>query len=230
MVQKKNSIVIVDYGMGNLKNVQNAFKAIGHDSEISSDYKEIKNATHLVLPGVGGFKDAMKTLSGLNLVNPLKDHISMGKPFLGVCLGMQLLFESSEEFGHHEGLGILKGKVVRFDEGIVPLIPHIGWNNVRISRKIKAGENATEHNGVQRDSGRLAPFKGIKNGSFFYFLHSFYCVPSEDITVATCEYYHEFTACIKKGSIFACQFHPEKSHNAGLKMLYNFAFGTGEQI
>ncbi|MHB8231359.1 MAG: imidazole glycerol phosphate synthase subunit HisH [bacterium] len=199
----EKNIVIIDYGMGNLKNVRNAFKYLGFDAKITGDYKDIGHASHLILPGVGGFKDAMLTITQKGLVEPIRDAINTGKNFLGICLGMQLLFESSEEFGYSEGLCILKGKVIKFDEKRIPLIPHIGWNDIEILKPVEE-------------------FNGIKNNSFFYFLHSFYCVPEEDIAVATCSYYEKFTACIKKGNVFACQFHPEKSHDSGLTLLKNF--------
>ncbi len=205
-VQFENSekkIAIIDYGMGNLKNVRNAFIFLGYDAKITGNYKDIENATHLILPGVGGFKDAMSTLKRKGLAEPVKDAISAGNNFLGICLGMQLLFETSEEFGYSEGLGILKGKVIKFDESVVPLMPHIGWNNMEILKQINE-------------------FNGIKNNVFFYFLHSYYCVPEENITVAFCDYYGKFSACVKKDNIFACQFHPEKSHTAGLALLKNF--------
>ena len=198
-----NNIAIIDYGMGNLKNVANAFHFLGFDAKISGNYRDIEEASHLVLPGVGGFKDAMLTLKQRNLIEPIKAAVESGKNFLGICLGMQLLFETSEEFGYSEGLGILKGKVVKFDESRVPLIPHIGWNDIEISKPERK-------------------FEGIKNHDFFYFLHSYYCMPEEDITVASCDYYGKFSACIKKGNIFACQFHPEKSHTGGLVLLKNF--------
>lgn len=198
------NIVIIDYGMGNLKNVQNAFNYLGYPSKISDDYNDIGHASHLILPGVGGFQDAMLTLKQKGLVEPVKAAINSGKHFMGICLGMQLLFETSEEFGHSEGLGILKGKVVKFNEDSIPLVPHIGWNDIEILKQVKE-------------------FNGIKNNTFFYFLHSYYCVPDEDITVAACSYYYErFTACVKKDNIFACQFHPEKSHIGGLALLKNF--------
>ncbi|RZV39528.1 MAG: imidazole glycerol phosphate synthase subunit HisH [Candidatus Acidulodesulfobacterium acidiphilum] len=199
----ENKIAVIDYGMGNLKNVKNAFNFLGYSAKITGDFEDIKNATHLVLPGVGGFKDAMATLKRKDLVNPVKDAIAEGKKFLGICLGMQLLFETSEEFGYSEGLGIFKGKVVKFDEKVVNLIPHIGWNDIEILKPLKE-------------------FKGIENKSFFYFLHSYYCVPEEDIATAVCDYYGKFTACVKKDNIFACQFHPEKSHKEGLALLKNF--------
>jgi glutamine amidotransferase len=200
-------IVIIDYGMGNLNNVKNSFNKIGFNSVITDDFHEIEKATHLILPGVGGFKDAMKELKNKNLIQPIKDAISNYEfvSFLGICLGMQLLFESSEEFGDTEGLGILKGKVIKFNENIVPIIPHIGWNDINIKK-----------NGIKE-------FKNIKNNSFFYFLHSYYCKPDDDaITAASCCYYETFAACVKKDNIFACQFHPEKSHDAGLTLLKNF--------
>ncbi|MCL6120767.1 MAG: imidazole glycerol phosphate synthase subunit HisH [Deltaproteobacteria bacterium] len=199
----EKKIAVVDYGMGNLKNVKNAFNFLGYSAKITGDFEDIKNATHLVLPGVGGFKDAMATLKRKELVNPIKDAITEGKKFLGICLGMQLLFETSEEFGYSEGLGIFKGKVVKFDENAVNLIPHIGWNDIEILKP-------------------LEEFKGIEDKSFFYFLHSYYCVPEEDIIAAVCDYYGKFAACVKKDNIFACQFHPEKSHKEGLALLKNF--------
>ena len=199
----KKKIAIIDYGMGNLKNVRNAFNFLGYDAEITENYKHIENATHLILPGVGGFKDAMLTLRQKGLIEPIKDAVASGKNFLGICLGMQLLFETSEEFGHSEGFGILKGKVIRFDDSAIPLIPHIGWNDIEMLKPVKE-------------------FNGIENNSFFYFLHSYYCAPEEDITAAVCDYYGKFSACVKKNNIFACQFHPEKSHTAGLALLKNF--------
>jgi glutamine amidotransferase len=202
-VKSEKNIAIIDYGMGNLKNVRNAFNYLGFDAKITGDYKDIGRASHLILPGVGGFKDAMLTLKQKGLVEPVKEAIAGGKNFLGICLGMQLLFESSEEFGYSEGLGVLKGKVIKFDEKRIPLIPHIGWNDIEILKPVKE-------------------FNGIENNSFFYFLHSFYCVPEEDIAVATCSYYEVFTASIKKDNVFACQFHPEKSHAGGLTLLKNF--------
>ncbi|MHB1661235.1 MAG: imidazole glycerol phosphate synthase subunit HisH [bacterium] len=203
LAKSEKNIAIIDYGMGNLKNVRNAFNYLGFDAKITGDYKDIGLASHLILPGVGGFKDAMLTLKQKGLVEPLKEAIAGGKNFLGICLGMQLLFESSEEFGYSEGLGILKGKVIKFDEKRIPLIPHIGWNDIEILKPVKE-------------------FNGIENNSFFYFLHSFYCMPEEDIAVANCSYYEIFTAAIKKNNVFACQFHPEKSHAGGLTLLKNF--------
>ena len=199
----EKKIAIIDYGMGNLKNVRNAFNFLGYDAEITGNYKHIEEADYLILPGVGGFKDAMATLKQKGLIGPVKDAIAEGRRFLGICLGMQLLFETSEEFGHSEGLGILKGKVIRFDDSVIPLIPHIGWNDIKILKPAKE-------------------FNGIANNSFFYFLHSYYCVPEEDITAAVCDYYGKFCACVKKDNVFACQFHPEKSHTAGLALLKNF--------
>lgn len=200
---KLKKIVIIDYGMGNLKNVRNALSKLGYTSKITSNYNDIENATHLILPGVGGFKDAMLTLKQKELIEPIKAAVDAGKSFLGICLGMQLLFETSEEFGWSEGLSILKGKVVKFNKESVPIIPHTGWNDIEISK------NAKE-------------FNGIKNNTFFYFLHSYHCVPDEDIIAASSFYYGKFAACVKKGNIFACQFHPEKSHIGGLTLLNNF--------
>ena len=207
------NIVIIDYGMGNLKNVQNAFDYLGYPSKITDNYNDIEHASHLILPGVGGFKDAMLTLKQKGLIEPVKAAINSGKHFLGICLGMHLLFETSEEFGHSEGLAVLKGKVVKFNEDNTPLIPHIGWNDIEILKQ--ANEPAPS-------ACPAGMFNGIKNNTFFYFLHSYYCVPEENITVATCYYYEKFAACIKKDNVFACQFHPEKSHTGGLTLLKNF--------
>ena len=213
------NIVIIDYGMGNLKNVQNAFDYLGYPSKITDNYNDIEHASHLILPGVGGFKDAMLTLKRKGLIEPVKAAINSGKHFLGICLGMQLLFETSEEFGHSEGLAVLKGKVVKFNEDNTPLIPHIGWNDIEILKQ--ANEPAPSARGT-------GMFNGIKNNTFFYFLHSYYCVPEENITVATCYYYEKFAACIKKDNVFACQFHPEKSHTGGLTLLKNFALNYAD--
>ncbi len=213
------NIVIIDYGMGNLKNVRNAFDYLGYPSKITGNYKDIERASHLILPGVGGFKDAMLTLKQKGLIEPIKAAINSGKHFLGICLGMQLLFETSEEFGHSEGLAVLKGKVVKFNEDNTPLIPHIGWNDIEILKQ--ANEPAPSARGDSM-------FSGIKDNTFFYFLHSYYCVPEENITVATCYYYEKFAACIKKDNLFACQFHPEKSHTGGLTLLKNFALNYAD--
>ncbi len=213
------NIVIIDYGMGNLKNVQNAFDYLGYPSKITGNYNDIEHASHLILPGVGGFKDAMLTLKRKGLIEPVKAAINSGKHFLGICLGMQLLFETSEEFGHSEGLAVLKGKVVKFNEDNTPLIPHIGWNDIEILKQANKPAPSAREAGM---------FNGIKNNTFFYFLHSYYCVPEENITVATCYYYEKFAACIKKDNVFACQFHPEKSHTGGLTLLKNFALNYAD--
>ena len=213
------NIVIIDYGMGNLKNVQNAFDYLGYPSKITDNYNDIERASHLILPGVGGFKDAMLTLKQKGLIEPVKAAINSGKHFLGICLGMQLLFETSEEFGHSEGLAVLKGKVVKFNEDNTPLIPHIGWNDIEILKQANKPAPSAREAGM---------FNGIKNNTFFYFLHSYYCVPEENITVATCYYYEKFAACIKKDNVFACQFHPEKSHTGGLTLLKNFALNYAD--
>ena len=205
-------IAIVDYGMGNLRSVQKAFEKLKFDALITREQKEIENAKAIVLPGVGAFKDCMDNLENLKLVAPIVDGIKKGKPFLGICLGLQLLFSESEEFGLHRGLDIIKGRVKRFPPDLSDLegdrgklkIPHMGWNRINILKKSPI-------------------YEGIDEGSFFYFVHSYYIVP-EDIDVAATETYYgiKFVSSIWKDNIFATQFHPEKSQKAGLKVLENF--------
>ena len=197
-------IAIVDYGMGNLKSVENAFKSMGYEATITRDPARILDSSGLVLPGVGAFRDCMRNLNTYGLKKSLYKFIESNKPFLGICLGFQVLFEESEEFGLCKGLGILKGRVVRFPEDKLK-IPHIGWNTVKIKKE--------------------CPFlEGIKNFSYFYFVHSYYVIPGEkEIIVTTTDYGVEFTSSIWKDNIFACQFHPEKSQRLGLKILKKFA-------
>jgi len=196
-------IAIVDYDMGNLRSVQKAFERVGAPAIITRDAGLIASASRLVLPGVGAFGLCMERLRGYGLVDPIKEFIAGGKPFLGICLGLQLLFEESEEFGRQEGLGILKGRVKRF---AVPglKVPHMGWNNVNILR-----------------TSRL--FDGIPDGTHFYFVHSYYVELAEEVATGQTEYGAAFPSAIQKGNVFATQFHPEKSQSAGLKMLENFA-------
>ncbi|MBI5286548.1 MAG: imidazole glycerol phosphate synthase subunit HisH [Deltaproteobacteria bacterium] len=216
-------IVIIDYDMGNLRSVQKGFERVGHDAVITRDPKDIANASHIVLPGVGAFKECMDNLINYGLVEPILKAIESGKPFLGICLGLQLLFTESEEFGTHKGLDIIKGKVKRFqvsslksqemrpatcDLQLVTLkIPHMGWNDIRFT-----------------DNGsRFAVFKDIPDGSYFYFVHSYYVVPEgEGVIATTTNYGIDFTSSIWKDNIFACQFHPEKSQKVGLGVLKNF--------
>jgi glutamine amidotransferase len=198
-------IVVVDYGMGNLRSVQKGFENVGAQAVISKDRKEIENADRLVLPGVGAFPKCMENLTQLDLVDPVKEFVQSGRPFLGICLGLQLLFDESEEFGTHEGLKIIRGGVREFDRNMGLTIPHMGWNQVLFRKEVPI-------------------FKGIEDESYFYFVHSFYVDPHnpEDVAAET-EYGITFTCAVARNNIFAVQFHPEKSQEIGLKILRNFA-------
>lgn len=203
-------IAIVDYDMGNLRSVAKAFEKIGAPAKATRDPDDIKNASHVVLPGVGAFRDCMKNLTDYGLVDPVVRSIESGKPFLGICLGLQLLFEEGFEFGRHKGLGIIKGKVVRFPSGMESdgaelKIPHMGWNSVKMEKQSLL-------------------MKGIPDNSFFYFVHSYYAVPDDlPVTLTTTDYGVTFTSSIAKDNIVACQFHPEKSQRLGLQVLKNFS-------
>ncbi|MEW6558292.1 MAG: imidazole glycerol phosphate synthase subunit HisH [Elusimicrobiota bacterium] len=210
-------ISIVDYGMGNLRSVQKAFGFIGKNAIITSDRKKILQSSLVVLPGVGSFSAAIKNLKKLNLIDTIKNFIADGKPFLGLCLGLQLLFEQSEE-GNCKGLGILKGKVKKFNFSHLishisyPKIPHMGWNNVRL----------------QIADCRLQIFKGIPDNLYFYFVHSYYVEPREQSIIATTTNYGiQFASSIFYKNIFATQFHPEKSQKNGIKLLKNYVDYTG---
>lgn len=195
-------IAVVNYDMGNLRSVQKALEKVGSETVITRDPAVIAGADGLVLPGVGAFGVCMDRLRAYSLVEPIREFVSGGKPFLGICLGLQLLFERSEEFGSREGLGILKGRVVRFAGGLK--VPHMGWNDVKIIK----------------DSPLTG---GIPGGAYFYFVHSYYVEPAEDVAACVTEYGVPFVSAIWKGNIFATQFHPEKSQDAGLRMLENFS-------
>jgi glutamine amidotransferase len=197
-------IAIIDYGMGNLRSVQKGFEKVGIRAEITREAEKILNARGVVLPGVGAFGKCMENLTKYGLVEVIKEVVEEDRPFLGICLGLQLLFEESEEFGPVKGLGILGGKVVRFSESCGLKIPQMGWNTIE---KVK-------------DSFLL---KGLSSGDFVYFVHSYYAVPasSEHITTKT-TYGVEFASSVQRGNLFACQFHPEKSGKVGLKILENF--------
>ncbi len=202
-------IAIIDYGMGNLRSVSKGFEKVGHTAVIARDPATISNASHVVLPGVGAFKDCMMNLEKYDLIDSVYKAIESGKPFLGICLGLQLLFDESEEFGTHKGLGVIKGKVVKFSDDMIEesarlKIPHMGWNNIDI-----------KHSPPVLD--------GIQDNSFFYFVHSYYVVPEDEkVNATTTTYGIEFTSSIWKDNIFASQFHPEKSQSLGLKILNNF--------
>ena len=200
-------IAIVDYDMGNLKSVQKAFEAVGHRAAVTRDPKAIADASHVVLPGVGAFGDCMRNLERYGLVEPVTKAIADGKPFLGICLGFQLLFTESEEFGRHRGLGVIPGKVVRFPSNgsAVPLkVPHMGWNSIAIGN-------------------RPPVLEGVPDGAFMYFVHSYYVVPDDRAVACTMtDYGAPFVSSIVRDNIFACQFHPEKSQQEGLRIIRNF--------
>jgi len=206
-------ICIIDYKLGNLFSVNQALKNIDLDVVISSSKNDIENAHAVVLPGVGAFGDAMRNLDSLSLIEPIISSIKNGKPFLGICLGLQLLFSESEEFGFTKGLGVIDGKVIRFNNvnnlGESRRVPQIAWNQI-LTSKGKSWENSVLDN--------------IKPGSFMYFVHSFYVVPREDIELTSTNYDGQiYTSSILTNNIFACQFHPEKSAREGLKIYENWA-------
>jgi glutamine amidotransferase len=198
-------ITIVDYGMGNLRSVQKGFEKLGFDARVTEQSEEIRRAEKLVLPGVGAFADAMQGLRSRQMIEPVRDFISSGRPFFGICLGMQLLFDWGYEDGEYEGLGVLPGKVVRFAANPGYKVPHMGWNQLRVRRP--------------------APLlNGVEDGSFVYFVHSYYVLPMDDsITTAETDYGGSFTSIVWRDNIFATQFHPEKSQQVGLRLLRNFA-------
>jgi imidazole glycerol-phosphate synthase subunit HisH len=198
-------ITIIDYQMGNLRSVQKAFERIGTPAAISSDAREIAAADRIVLPGVGAFRDAIGELKRRDLIGPIRDFLAAKKPFLGICLGLQLLFDVSYEDGEFEGLGVFPGKVVRFRVPPEYKVPHMGWNQVNIVR----------------ENPLLA---GIESGSHFYFVHSYHVQPRDaDLMALETVYHQPFCSGIRSGNIFATQFHPEKSQATGLRLLQNFA-------
>lgn len=196
------NVCLIDYGMGNLHSVHKALERAGACVKISSTAEDIREAQAVVLPGVGAFKAAIEELDARGLRDAVIERCRSGKPFLGICLGLQLLFDSGEEDGHVEGLGILKGKVVRFTGDLK--IPHMGWNQVK-------------------QKGNSPLFEGIPDESYFYFVHSYYPVPEDPtVTIGETEYGFPFTAAVGWGKAFAVQFHPEKSQTHGAIMLNNF--------
>lgn len=198
-------IKIVDYGMGNLRSVQKAFEKVGAPAEICDSPAQLAGAEKLVLPGVGAFRDAIGQLRRQDMAQPVLDHIASGRPFLGICLGLQLLFETSYEDGEWEGLGVIPGDVVRFEDQPDLKVPHMGWNKL----EIVGGE-------------RL--FGGVPADSHFYFVHSYYVRPKDDSVVAAWTTHGcRFASVIARDNVFATQFHPEKSQRVGLKLLENFA-------
>jgi len=196
-------IAIIDYGMGNLRSIQKAFERVGHQADVTRSPAAIADASHVVLPGVGAFPDCMRNLDQFGLIGPIHQAIRSGKPFLGICLGLQLLFAESEEFGPCPGLAILKGRVARFPPGSLK-IPHMGWN--RLTR-VKP----------------VALLAEVPESASFYFVHSYYVVPEDRALAATTTPYGiEFVSSIQQEQLFACQFHPEKSQAAGLALLRAF--------
>ena len=198
-------IAIIDYGVGNLFSLTSSFKKIGVDVVATADKEVIKSADKLILPGVGAFADAVKKLRDSGLDKVIIDEAKKGKKIMGICLGMQLLFEKSYEYGEHDGLGLLKGKVVPMENRIPAnlKIPHIGWNALDF----------------KRDSDI---FRYINDGDFVYFVHSFYADECDDSVIATSEYGAEITAAVQKENVYGCQFHPEKSGSVGLNILKAF--------
>ena len=197
-------IAIIDYQMGNLRSVQKAFAKIGSQAVITSDPRQLAQAEKVVLPGVGAFRDAIAELRRRDLTKPIREAIEAGKPFLGICLGLQLLFDVSYEDGEYEGLGVLKGKVVRFEVPREFKVPHMGWNQALIRR-------------------RAPILDGVAEGTHFYFVHSYYVVPEDTEVIAIeADYHRPFCAMVWRDNLFATQFHPEKSQAQGLRMLKNF--------
>ena len=201
-------IAIIDYGAGNIRSVEKALIHIGCEVTVTSDPAVLLAADAAVLPGVGSFGDAMNELRKRDLEAPIRAFIEAGKPFLGICLGLQILFESSEESPGVKGLGLLQGKIVRIPAGEGLKIPHMGWNSLRVEKE-----------------GGL--FTGTDTEPYMYFVHSYYLKAEEDIVTATAQYGVTIHAAVQKDNVMACQFHPEKSGAAGLKLLRNFAAMTG---
>jgi imidazole glycerol-phosphate synthase subunit HisH len=205
MDKKNPAIAIIDYGMGNLRSVQKGFEKVGHHAVVTSDPSVVASAPKVVLPGVGAFEDAIAELRNRGLVDPVLSAIESGKPFLGICLGLQLLFDVSYENGRHEGLGVLPGEVVRFELPDEYAVPHMGWNQL-----------AVRH--------RPPILDGLAEGTFVYFVHSYYVAPREPGVIATeTDYGGPFCSMIWRDNVFATQFHPEKSQADGLRILKNFA-------
>lgn len=203
-------IAVIDYGMGNLRSVQKALEIVGGKTKVTSDPKDIKKCDKIVFPGVGAFGEAMKELKRLKLVVPIKDAIAEGKPFLGLCLGLQLLFEKSEEDSGVKGLCVLKGESKRFKfKGNALKVPHMGWNNINYNSKLR-GKSADI-------------FKGIPGGPYMYFVHSYYVKPEDkSVILTTTNYGGDFVSGVCKDNVYGFQFHPEKSQETGLKILKNF--------
>ena len=199
-------VAIIDYNMGNLASVYNACRLIDQKAEIVSDPNEIRKYDRVILPGVGAFGDAMEHLNATKMIDAIKEFAKSGKPMIGICLGMQLLFESSEEFGNHKGLGLIEGEVIAFDKSKMDMenhkVPHMGWN--RIFNK----------------PNQL--FEGLSENPYLYFVHSYHVVTNDKYTIGTTHYGYDFTSAVQKDNIYGLQPHPEKSHNNGIAILKNF--------
>jgi glutamine amidotransferase len=195
-------ITVVDYKLNNLRSLENTLRRLGHDVVVTSDPDIVRRAGKLILPGVGAFGDGMRNLNELGLAEPFVQNVRSGTPTLGICLGMHLLFTESEEFGHHRGLSLLEGQIMRLPEHL--RVPHMGWNQLHLKRA----------NGFTN---------GITESSFVYFVHSYYAQPLADILLATTDYEIEFPAIVHVNNIWATQFHPEKSQHVGERLLDNFA-------
>lgn len=198
------SVGIIDYQMGNLRSVQKAFERTGIEADIFCDPLQFSQYEKIVLPGVGAFRDAIAEIRSRQLDGPIKDWIAADKPFLGICLGLQMLFETSYEGGEYEGLGIIPGSVVQFEVPAEMKVPHMGWNQVTRAKN-------------------WGDYSQIQNGNYFYFVHSFYVKPDEPLdTVLTANYGDDFCAAVARGNLLATQFHPEKSQENGLQLLQEF--------
>jgi glutamine amidotransferase len=201
------SIAIIDYGMANLRSVQKAFEQVHHPADIVSSPEQIAKYDRIVLPGVGAFKDAIATLRDNGFVDPIKSHISRGRPFLGICLGLQMLFDVGYEDGEHPGMGVLPGQCVRFDvDSTLGLkVPHMGWNQLTFTRPSPL-------------------FTDLPDGSNVYFVHGYHVTPADPSVIATTtDYGRPFVSSIRRDNVMATQFHPEKSQKVGLQILHNFA-------
>jgi imidazole glycerol-phosphate synthase subunit HisH len=196
-------IAIIDYGVGNLRSAEKAFAAAGYEAVVSDNETILRQAKGLVLPGVGAFATCVKALSARGFDDLVRERVLQGTPLLGVCVGMQMLFEESEEFGKAAGLGLLRGRVRRFSDD--QIVPAVGWNQIR-------------------QQGRHPLLRGIEDGAFFYFVHSYYCEPvDETIVVAETDYGINYASVVAQNDLYGVQFHPEKSQTVGLKLLSNFA-------
>jgi glutamine amidotransferase len=211
-------IGIVDYNMGNLASVINAFKKVGADAVLESDPSKLAEYDKVILPGVGAFGDAMEHLQSNGMDEAVKAFAASGKPLLGICLGVQLLFESSEEFGVHEGLGLIPGKVVVFDETKFdhPLkVPHMGWNELFLQKRMEDG-------GWKMEDGRSPLFAGLPDEFYLYFVHSYHAACEDKYAIGKTYYGYEFVSAVQNGNVYGIQPHPEKSHENGLKIIENF--------